>query len=142
MALAFGNGSRASLARPGPAAVPEATAKARGMSHSERIARRGPRPSWRAVQGDRHRALVVGETGGIGKAVATSLRARGADVTGLSRADGLDVTDAASVERALAPLAAPFDLIFVATGALAPPGMAPRNRCAHWTPARSPRSSR
>lgn len=71
------------------------------------------------------RALVVGETGGIGKAVATSLRARGADVTGLSRADGLDVTDAASVERALAPLAAPFDLIFVATGALAPPGMGP-----------------
>jgi NAD(P)-dependent dehydrogenase (short-subunit alcohol dehydrogenase family) len=70
-------------------------------------------------------ALVVGATGGIGRAVAAALAGRGAMVVGLSRAQGLDVTDEASVERALAPLSAPFNLIFVATGALAPPGAGP-----------------
>lgn len=64
-------------------------------------------------------ALVIGASGGIGQAVADALRARGARVTQLSRReDGLDVTDAASVDRHLAPLEGPFDLIFVATGAL------------------------
>lgn len=81
------------------------------------------------------RALVVGESGGIGRAVAVALRSRGVDVTGLSRADGLDVTDAVSVERAMAPLAAPFDLIFVATGALAPPGMGPEKSLRALDPA-------
>jgi NAD(P)-dependent dehydrogenase (short-subunit alcohol dehydrogenase family) len=81
------------------------------------------------------RALVVGATGGIGRAVAAELRARGAEVTGLSRADGLDVTDVTSVERALAPLVAPFDLIFVATGALAPPGTGPEKSLRSLDPA-------
>ena len=41
-------------------------------------------------------ALVVGASGGIGQALVAALRARGDDVTGLSRsADGLDVTDEA-----------------------------------------------
>ncbi len=65
------------------------------------------------------RALIVGSSGGIGRALAAEAAARGAQVTGLSRsADGLDITDEASVERAMAPLEPPFDLVFVATGAL------------------------
>ncbi len=47
-------------------------------------------------------------------------------MTGLSRSrDGLDVTDEASVERVLGALDGPFDLIFVATGALVVNGHAP-----------------
>lgn len=64
-------------------------------------------------------ALIIGASGGIGSALGAALAARGVAVTGLSRtADGLDITDAASVERHLGGLSAPFDLIFVATGAL------------------------
>lgn len=64
-------------------------------------------------------ALVIGSSGGIGAAVCAALSARGAAVTGLSRGgDGLDVTDAASVDAALGPLEGPFDLVIVATGAL------------------------
>ncbi|MGR3541518.1 MAG: SDR family NAD(P)-dependent oxidoreductase [Hasllibacter sp.] len=69
------------------------------------------------------RALVIGASGGIGSAVADALEGRGAEVTRLSRsADGLDVTDEASVEAALGALEPGFDLVFVATGALAPAG--------------------
>lgn len=71
------------------------------------------------------RALVIGETGGIGGAVAAALRGRGAAVTGLSRRDGLDVTDADAVERVLGAVAGPFDLVLIATGILAPPHGAP-----------------
>ena len=72
------------------------------------------------------RALVIGASGGIGGAVAAELRARGALVTGLSRqVDGLDVTDPASVETHLGRLPGPYDLIFVATGILAPAGRGP-----------------
>lgn len=64
-------------------------------------------------------ALIIGASGGIGAAVAAELEARGLSVTGLSRsADGLDVTDEASVEAHLGGLEGPFDLVFVATGAL------------------------
>lgn len=72
------------------------------------------------------RALVVGAPGGIGAALAAELEGRGAAVVRLSRsADGLDVTDEASVERHLAALDAPFDLVFVATGALVIDGNRP-----------------
>ncbi len=58
--------------------------------------------------------------------MSAALTARGVEVTGLSRrANGLDVTDETSVEAALAPLAGPYDLIFVATGALEIAGAAP-----------------
>jgi NAD(P)-dependent dehydrogenase (short-subunit alcohol dehydrogenase family) len=81
------------------------------------------------------RALVIGVSGGIGGAVAARLAAQGVAVTGLSRRMGLDVTDAASVEAALAPLAPPFDLVFVATGALAPPGQGPEKTLRALDPA-------
>jgi NAD(P)-dependent dehydrogenase (short-subunit alcohol dehydrogenase family) len=72
------------------------------------------------------RALIIGASGGIGAALAAALAARGAEVTGLSRrSDGLDVTDPASVDRVLGALDGPFDLIFVASGILAPEGQAP-----------------
>ena len=65
------------------------------------------------------RALVIGASGGIGGAVCTALRGRGADVVGLSRSgEGLDITDEASVARVLGALEGTFDLVFVATGGL------------------------
>ncbi|NCU21410.1 NAD-dependent epimerase/dehydratase family protein, partial [Candidatus Falkowbacteria bacterium] len=68
------------------------------------------------------RALIIGDTGGIGAAVAAHLAGQGADVTGLSRArDGLNLTDEGSIARVLGALDGAFDLIFVATGALGQP---------------------
>ena len=72
------------------------------------------------------RVLVVGASGGIGAALVAAARARGDAVTGLSRsADGLDVTDAASVVRVMAALDGTFDAILVATGGLAIDGAGP-----------------
>ncbi|MEP3332203.1 SDR family NAD(P)-dependent oxidoreductase [Sedimentitalea sp.] len=72
------------------------------------------------------RALVIGASGGIGTAIVNQLATRGVDVTGLSRKrDGLDVTDMTSVDRLLVAQTGPFDLIFVATGILAPNGDSP-----------------
>ncbi len=71
-------------------------------------------------------ALIIGASGGIGSALSAALVARGITVTGLSRsADDLDITDEASVADALGRLTGPFDLIFVATGALEVNGAAP-----------------
>jgi NAD(P)-dependent dehydrogenase (short-subunit alcohol dehydrogenase family) len=71
-------------------------------------------------------ALLIGASGGIGQAVGAELARRSYEVTRVSRsADGLDVTDEASVSRCLEPLSGPFDMIFVATGALTPTGAPP-----------------
>ncbi len=65
------------------------------------------------------RALIIGSSGGIGHALAAGLTARGWQVTGLSRsADGLDVTQEASIAQHLAALDGPFQRIIIATGAL------------------------
>lgn len=67
------------------------------------------------------RSLVIGASGGIGAAIAAQLDRRG-EVVRLSRSGtGLDVTDEASIAAALAPLAPPFETIFIATGALGTP---------------------
>jgi NAD(P)-dependent dehydrogenase (short-subunit alcohol dehydrogenase family) len=80
-------------------------------------------------------ALIIGASGGIGHAMCQALTARGVTVTGLSRsADGLDVTDEASVESALGQLDGPFDLIFVATGALEIDGATPEKALKHIDP--------
>lgn len=72
------------------------------------------------------RALVIGASGGIGAGVVAELTARGVAVTGLSRSgDGLDVTDEGSVAAHLGALSGPFDLVFVATGALVIDGAEP-----------------
>lgn len=79
-------------------------------------------------------ALILGSSGGIGSAVVDALTARGVAVTGLSRrADGLDVTDEASVAMHLGALAGPFDLIFVATGALEINGAEPEKSLRNLT---------
>jgi NAD(P)-dependent dehydrogenase (short-subunit alcohol dehydrogenase family) len=70
-------------------------------------------------------ALVIGATGGIGRAICAALRADGVHVTGVSRAEGLDVTDPGAVDRVLEGIIGPFDLIFIALGILALPGQAP-----------------
>ncbi|MEM6637542.1 MAG: SDR family NAD(P)-dependent oxidoreductase [Pseudomonadota bacterium] len=71
-------------------------------------------------------ALVIGASGGIGAALVQALSARGVQVTGLSRSvDGFDITDESSVADQLSALVPHFDLIFVASGALAAPGDAP-----------------
>jgi NAD(P)-dependent dehydrogenase (short-subunit alcohol dehydrogenase family) len=82
------------------------------------------------------RALVIGASGGIGAALAAALAARGVAVTGLARSrDGLDVTDEVSVAAALGGLEPGFDLVFVATGALAPPGRGPEKALRALDPA-------
>lgn len=71
-------------------------------------------------------ALIIGASGGIGQAVAATLQGEGAQIVTLSRrADGLDVTDPASVDRHLSAITGPFDLIVIAVGILAPLGGAP-----------------
>ena len=80
------------------------------------------------------RALVIGDTGGIGAALRAELEGRGTAVTGLARATGLDVTDEASVDAALQPLTGPYDLIFVATGALTS-GQGPEKTLRAFAPA-------
>ncbi len=72
------------------------------------------------------RALVVGASGGIGGALVAALRAKGAEVTGLSRReDGLDLTEEATVARVMGGLEGTFDRILVATGALVLDGQGP-----------------
>jgi NAD(P)-dependent dehydrogenase (short-subunit alcohol dehydrogenase family) len=84
---------------------------------------------------DMERALVIGASGGIGSAIVSELRARGVAVDGLSRSgDGLDVTDETSVARALGALSGPYDLIFVATGALEIDGHTPEKAIREVTP--------
>lgn len=80
-------------------------------------------------------ALVIGASGGIGSALAAALAARGVAVTPLSRSrDGLDVTDANCVEAVLGRVTGPFDLIFVATGALELGGQGPEKALKQLTP--------
>lgn len=63
--------------------------------------------------------LILGASGGIGSAVTRACAARGDRITGLSRsADGFDITDETSVAENLRAAPGPFDLVFVATGAL------------------------
>ncbi len=65
------------------------------------------------------RAVVIGDSGGIGAALAARLAERGAEVTGLSRRrHGLDVTDEATIAELLGQIEGEADLVFVATGGL------------------------
>lgn len=79
------------------------------------------------------RALVIGATGGIGRAICAALTAQGVTVTGLGRDHGLDVTIPASVDRVLDSVDGPFDLIFVALGILALPGQTPEKNLSALT---------
>ncbi|MGR3622152.1 SDR family NAD(P)-dependent oxidoreductase [Pseudophaeobacter sp.] len=64
-------------------------------------------------------ALVIGASGGIGRALALELETRGYSVTRLSRSqDGFDINCEDSVATALGRIDTPFDLILVASGIL------------------------
>lgn len=68
----------------------------------------------------KRRALVIGASGGIGRALADELELHEYAVTRLSRShDQLDVTNESSVEQHLGRLAPDFELVLVATGILA-----------------------
>ena len=72
------------------------------------------------------KTLILGASGGIGRALAAACKARGEKVVGLSRSvDGFDITDEASVTRHLSKLEGPFSRVIVATGALEIDGAAP-----------------
>ena len=75
------------------------------------------------------KAIVIGASGGIGSALADALEARGVAVSRLSRssAPAIDLSSDQSIAAAAAALAeaAPFDLIFIASGILHAPGLAP-----------------
>ena len=67
------------------------------------------------------RALVVGASGGIGKAICDTLTRGGSNVTELSRSrHNFDVTDPASVESHMQGLAGTFETVVIASGILAP----------------------
>ena len=72
-------------------------------------------------------AVIIGATGGIGAAFAALLEADPAvaRVTRLDRSTGFDLTDPASITAAAAALAAPPDLVIVATGVLHADGLVP-----------------
>lgn len=80
------------------------------------------------------RALILGATGGIGAALVAECSARGAQVVGLSRRDGLDISSAESVAQAMGALKGPFDRVVVATGVLAPDGGRPEKSLGAITP--------
>jgi NAD(P)-dependent dehydrogenase (short-subunit alcohol dehydrogenase family) len=74
-------------------------------------------------------ALVIGASGGIGRAMVGEMRARGGNVTTVSRTqEGLDVTDPESVRRVMGTLEGPFQTVFVSVGMLAPEGAAPEKQ--------------
>lgn len=75
-----------------------------------------------------YRALVFGATGGIGSAVLQALQAdeRCGEAIGLSRQDGFDLEDEASIATAAERLgSSDFDLLFDATGGLQLGGYGP-----------------
>ena len=76
------------------------------------------------------RTLVIGASGGIGAALCVASGA-----IGLSRAEGLELTDEASIRDSLARLEPPFARILVATGALELDGVPPEKALRALDPA-------
>ena len=70
--------------------------------------------------------LIIGHTGGIGRALVDHYSAQGAKVTGVSRTThGLDYVNYASIDAAMTQIDGPFDRVIVASGALEIDGYAP-----------------
>ena len=76
-------------------------------------------------------ALVIGASGGLGRALAEELAVRGLPVHALSRSrNGLDLTDETSIATAVAALIEPPRLVLVATGLLHADGLQPEKSLA------------
>ena len=72
------------------------------------------------------KVLIIGASGGIGRALVLEHRNRGDEVVELSRSvDGFDIADEAGVAAHLSALDGGFDRIVVATGALEIAGAGP-----------------
>jgi NAD(P)-dependent dehydrogenase (short-subunit alcohol dehydrogenase family) len=73
------------------------------------------------------KAIIIGATGGIGRAFSNALITQGAEVIGLSRisAPPLDLTDEASIAAAAEFCGADIDLVIDATGFLHGDGFSP-----------------
>lgn len=86
---------------------------------------------------ENYRALVVGGTGGIGSAVLGRLGQdpRCGEALSLSRRDGFDLLDEASIEAAVERLGGEFDLVFDATGGLRIDGYGPEKALRQIDPA-------
>ncbi|MER5173276.1 SDR family NAD(P)-dependent oxidoreductase [Thioclava sp. GXIMD2076] len=68
------------------------------------------------------RALIIGDTGGIGGALRDRLEQGEHEVIGLSRArDGFDISQEAKIEAVMSGLDGTFDLVFIASGILGTP---------------------
>lgn len=78
----------------------------------------------------KRRALVIGATGGIGAGFARRFAAKGMEVVGISRQDGLNLLQPRSVDEVMSSLEGPFHRIIVATGILAPAGQRPEKSLA------------
>ena len=72
------------------------------------------------------KVLIIGHTGGIGRALADHYSAHGAQVTGIARTThGLDYSKPETVDAAMAQVDGQFDRVIVASGALEIEGYAP-----------------
>lgn len=72
------------------------------------------------------RILLIGQSGGIGRALKAAFEARGDIVVGLSRAQqGFDFSNPDQVERILTELEPVFDGMFIASGVLTETGAGP-----------------
>lgn len=82
------------------------------------------------------RALIIGDTGGIGSAVKRQVNTEPGwtDVIGLSRSkDGLDLTRPETITEVLSQQEPPFHLVFVATGVLDGAGEPPEKALRYLT---------
>ncbi len=71
-------------------------------------------------------ALIIGASGGIGRALSAQLQVQGVEVARLSRSvDGFDLSVPDKAEQILEALPGPFDAVIVATGALEIDGATP-----------------
>lgn len=84
-------------------------------------------------------AVVIGASGGIGGALADGLEGAAGAVHRLSRADGFDLTDEASIAAAAARIG-PADLVISAAGLLHDEGMAPEKSWSAFDPDAAARS--
>jgi NAD(P)-dependent dehydrogenase (short-subunit alcohol dehydrogenase family) len=79
-------------------------------------------------------ALVIGASGGIGRAVAAEMTARGGNVTPVAARRRARRDRPGLVARVMGALEGPFQTVFVSVGILAPDGQARKSRSRRSTP--------